>query len=60
MKKKKPVLSELELLIVELHEVSINHADDHKRYTAQSLLGHYLNYKALTAKQKHLAKQLIK
>ena len=60
MSKKKPLLSELELLIVEVHEVSINHADANIRYLAQSLLKHYLNYKTLTAKQKHLANKLIK
>jgi len=56
---KKVKLSELELVIVDLHEESINNADDYIRATATSLLKYYLRYKKLTAKQLHVAKKII-
>ena len=59
MSKKKPMLSELELIIVDLHEEAINNSDGCTRATANSLLNHYLRYKSLTAKQLHLAKSII-
>lgn len=53
-------LSDLELMIIDLHDVAVNCTDEYKRHTANSLLTHYLRYKALTLKQRQLARQLIK
>lgn len=53
-------LSDIELLIIDLHETSMNNCDDYKRHTANSLLTHYLRYKSLTLKQRILARQIIK
>ena len=59
MSKKKPMLSELELIIVDLHEEAINNSDGCTRATANSLLNHYLRHKKLTVKQLHLAKSIV-
>ncbi len=59
MSKKKLGLSELELLIVDLHDEAVNNANSETRYKANSLLRHYLQHKKLTAKQVYLANQII-